>query len=141
MTSFEDFIRTESRKALQGKFMGRDYFVRFVKDWNEVNERYGDVRYMNVGYARIEATIADDSESIFTPCAYKINDVQVLEGPSVEHVEQVASFRGRFCEQARTGETVVAQGKVERVTDTRRKREYFRLLLGNKPSDYMILKH
>ena len=33
--SFEDFELVENRKAFQGKFMGTDYFIRFVKDWNE----------------------------------------------------------------------------------------------------------
>jgi predicted nucleotidyltransferase len=137
--SFEDFVRSESRKVLQGKFFQRDYFIRFVKDWSEVDEKYGDVRYVNVGYARIEATVVDDSESIFTPCTYKVSDVSVLEGSQVRQVEEIASFRGRFCEQARESEVVIAQGKVERVTDIRQDREYFRLLLGNKPSDCMIL--
>jgi hypothetical protein len=45
----------------------------------------------------------------------------------------------RFCEQAKTGEAIVAQGKVERVTDKRTQREHYRVLIGNKPSDYMIL--
>ncbi|MGC9345680.1 MAG: hypothetical protein ACP5ER_02660, partial [Candidatus Bathyarchaeales archaeon] len=83
--------------------------------------------------------VVDDSESIFTPCVYKISDVRVLEGKKLEPIKEIASFRGRFCEQARIGEVVIAQGKVERVIDDRQNREYFRLLLGNKPSDYMIL--
>lgn len=57
----------------------------------------------------------------------------------INQIEEIASFRGRFCEQARNGETVIAQGKVEQVTDRKQNREYFRLLLGNKPSDYMLL--
>lgn len=137
--SFEDFVRSESRKVLQGKFLHRDYFIRFVKDWSEVDENYGDIRYVNVGYARVEATVVDDSGSIFTPCVYRVSNVRVLEGPQIESVEKIASFRGRFCEQARIGEVVIAQGKVERVIDNRQNREYFRLLLGNKPADYMIL--
>jgi hypothetical protein len=136
--SFEDFVRTESRKVLQGTFMGRDYFLRFVKDWNEVEEEYGIVRYKSVGYARIKATVIDDSEMIFTPCCYKIEDVKFLDGTRVESIEEIVSFRGRFCEQARNGETVVAQGKVERVQKLG-EREHYRLLLGNKTSDYMIL--
>ena len=36
--SFEDFEKVENRKAFQGMFMGTDYFIRFVKDWNETNE-------------------------------------------------------------------------------------------------------
>jgi predicted nucleotidyltransferase len=136
--SFKDFVRTESRKVLQGRFRNREYFIRFVKDWSEIDEKYGEILYKNVGYAKIKAVIEDDSEAIFTPCSYKINNVEILEGARFT-VEEIASFRGRFCEQARKGEVVFAQGKVERVMDSRQDREFFRLLLGNKPSDFMIL--
>jgi predicted nucleotidyltransferase len=138
---FEDFVKVESRKVFQGKFMGKDYFMRFVKNWNEIHEKYGDVRYRNCGYVKIEAVVVDDSEAIFTPCTYKIEDVKIVEGPKLQPITEIASFRGRFCEQARKGEAVVAQGKLEHVTDHRSGEEYFRLLLGNKPTDYMILKH
>jgi predicted nucleotidyltransferase len=138
--SLKDFVKVESRKIFQGKFMGRDFFVRFVKDLDEVDEDYGEVRYKNCGYAKIEATVVDDAESIFTPCIYKIDDVKVVDGPKLHPLKEIASFRGRFCEQARKGERVVAQGKIEHITDYRRKSEHFRLLIGNKPSDYMILK-
>ena len=138
LMAFGEFVRTESRKVLQGKFMGRDYFIRFVKDWNEVEERYGAVRYTSEGYAKIRARVVDDSEAIFSPCRYRIGGVEVLEGVRVEPIEEIVSFRGRFCEQARNGEVVVAQGKVERVQGAE-KPGYYRLLLGNKVSDHMIL--
>ena len=138
VTSFEDFVRTDSRKVLQGKFMDRDYFIRFVKDWNEVKEQYGTVLYKPEGYAKIKAKVVDDSEAIFTPCCYKIENVEFLEGLHVEPVEEIVSFRGRFCEQAKSGEVVIAQGKVERM-QREGYREHFRLLLGNKISDHMIL--
>ena len=139
LMNFEDFVGVESRKILQGKFMQTDYYIRFVKDWNEIEENYGDVRYKNVGYGKIEATVIDDSESIFTPCTYKIENVKVLEGPNAEPIMEVASFRGRFCEQARKGEKIVAQGKIEQVTK-KDGATYYRLLIGNKPTDYMIPK-
>jgi predicted nucleotidyltransferase len=136
---FQDFVRTEPKKAFQGKFMETDYFVRFVKDWPEIHEEYGDVQYENVGYVRIKATVADDSESIFTPCRYVIEKAVVIEGRKLPSIREIVSFRGRFCDQARDNDKIVAQGKVERVTDVKHSSEYFRLLIGNKPSDYMIL--
>lgn len=136
--NFEDFVRVESRKVLQGKFRNRDYFIRFIKDWSEISERYGETRYKNMGYARVKAVVEDDLEAIFTPCTYKIKNLKTLEGAKFP-IEEIVSFRGRFCEQARQGEIIIAQGKVEKVNDNKRNREYFRLLLGNKPSDYMIL--
>jgi len=137
-TSFEDFVRTEARKALQGMFMEREYFVRFVKDWNEVEEEYGTIRYKRLGYAKVKAEVVDDSQMIFTPCCYGVDNVKVIEGPRVEPIREIVSFRGRFCEQARNGETVIAQGKIERVQKMS-EYEYYRLLLGSRPSDHMIL--
>jgi predicted nucleotidyltransferase len=138
---FEDFVLVESPKAFQGKFMGTDYFIRFVKDWSQTNEQYGDVCFKNSGYAKITAKIADSSDSLFTPCTYKVDHVKVVEGHRLEPIREIVSFRGRFCEQAKNGEAVTAQGKVELVTNKKNGDEYYRLILGNKPSDYMVLSH
>jgi len=138
ITSFEDFVRTDSRKVSHGKFMGKHFFIRFVKDLNEISEQYGTIIYKPEGRARIKATIADDSEAIFTPCSYKLANVKILEGAKVEPIEEIVSFRGRFCEQTRSGEAVIAEGKLERVQQEG-KDDHFRLLLGSKPADHMIL--
>jgi predicted nucleotidyltransferase len=135
---FEDFVRTESRKVLQGKFNGHDYYIRCVKDWNEISEQYGTVHYHRVGYAQIKAMVIDDSQMIFTPCHYRINKVEIVEGSKIEPIQEIVSFRGRFCEQARKGESVMAQGKIERVQKMG-EQEFYRVLLGNNVSDYMIL--
>ncbi|UCF45143.1 MAG: hypothetical protein JSW44_00425 [Candidatus Bathyarchaeota archaeon] len=137
--SFEDFVRVESRKAFQGMFDDTDYFIRFVKDWSQINEQYGDICYKNSGYAKITATIANDSEALFTPCTYRIENVKFAKAPKMEPIREIVSFRGRFCEQAKKDERVTVQGKVERVIDKRKEREYYRVILGNKPSDCMVL--
>jgi predicted nucleotidyltransferase len=139
--SFEDFVAVESRKAFQGMYRGTDYFVRFVKDWNETGEQYGDICYRNNGYGRILSAIADDEDALFTPCTYKLGSVQILEGPQLSPIEEIVSFRGRFCMQAQVGERIEAQGKIELVTNRKSGREHYRLILGNKPQDYMVLTH
>ncbi len=137
LTSFEDFVRVESRKVLQGEALGRDYFIRLVKDWNEVDEEYGSARYVNLGRATIKARVVNDSEAIFTPCNYGVENVEVLEGPKVWPILEIASFRGRFCEQARLGDIVRARGKIEKVV-REGKEPYYRLLLGGERSDFMM---
>lgn len=137
--TLEDFEQVETRKAFQGKYNGTDYFVRFVKDWKETTEQYGDVCYQNAGYAKVAATVTDDSEALFTPCTYKLENVKVIEGPKLESIQEVASFRGRFCEQAKPGEKILVQGKVEQVTDKRQNRSYHRIIIGNQPADFMAL--
>lgn len=139
--SFEDFVLVESRKAFQGKFMGTDYFIRFVKEWSETGEQYGDVCFKNSGYAKVTAKIEDSTDSLFTPCTYGLSDAKIVEGPKLQPINEIVSFRGRFCEQAEHGEAVEAQGKVELVANTKTGSEHYRLILGNKPTDYMVLSH
>ena len=136
--SFEDFVRTDSRKISHGKFRGKHFFIRFVKDQNEITEQYGSIIYKPEGNSKIKATVVDASQSLFTPCSYKLANVQIMEGPQVEPIEEIVSFRGRFCEHAKNGENVIAEGKLERVKQ-QGKDDHFRLLLGSKPSDHMIL--
>jgi len=143
--SFEDFVLVESRKAFQGLFNGTNYFIRFVKDWNQTSEQYGDVCYKDCGYAKIEATVANGAEALFTPCKYILENVEVVQGTRVQPLMEIVSFRGRFCEQLPTNlreqPTVEAQGKVEQVTNNKTGETHYRLLLGNKPTDYMGLSH
>ncbi len=137
--TFEDFVKVESRKAFQGKFNGVDYFIRFVKDWNEETEKYGNICYKNSGYVKITAIVNDDSEALFTPCTYKLENVKVINGPNLNPITEVVSFRGRFCEQASKGEGITVQGKIEHVKDNCNSSEHYRIIIGSKPSDYMVL--
>jgi predicted nucleotidyltransferase len=108
-----------------------------VKDWNEVEEKYGDIQCRKVGDASIEAVVVDASNGIFTPCTYRIEKPTFLQGSKSEPVKEVVSFRGRFCEQAKAGERIVARGKIEQVTNTRNESKHFRLLVGNNREDFI----
>ena len=138
-TSFKDFVKTEKRKTYQGRVFDKDYFIRFILDWSEVEEEYGDRRYEQLGKAKIEARIIDHSNAIFTPCTYKITDCRFVEKKLVARIDEISSFRGRFCEQAIKNEMIVAQGTVEKVVK-KNGGSYYRLILGEHPSDFMILK-
>jgi len=148
---FEEFAWLEGRKVIQGRFRGCEYFIRFVKDPVEVGESYGDRRYTPLGRAEIEATVADASQAIFTPCAYGVEDVRFkappqsppilggkTDGWEVGDLREITSFRGRFCEQAREGERVLARGKLEKVV-VRKGEVYYRLLLGGRGDSMTVV--
>jgi len=52
-------------------------------------------------------------------------------------VREMASFRGRFSDQARVGERVVARGRLERVVP-RTGVAYHRLVVGGRAGDYLL---
>ncbi len=133
LMSFEDFVKIEKRKILQGLFENRDFYIRLVKKPEEYGEKYGDRIYTPLKKARIKARVLNAEDSIFTPCRYVVD---VLEGDS--RIEEIVSYRGRFCEVAREGEVIEARGRLEKVIDKKRG-IYYRLLLGSSRKDYMIL--
>jgi hypothetical protein len=135
---FRDFVSAEKNKVNQGRYRQRTYFIRFVKDAHEISENYGDRRYFPVGRAKITATVVDDREAIFTPCRYGLADVHGLDGPRVPDLNEIVSFRGRFCEQARMGDFVIATGTLERVQNSQGV-IWHRLILGNSPQDRLFV--
>jgi predicted nucleotidyltransferase len=139
-TKWDSFLRTEKRKRMQGVFKKREYFLRFVKDWNEIKERYGDITYKSLGQTAIKAKVVGDDEALFTPCVYKIGDAEVIEGQKTKTtaVDEVSSFRGRFCEVARKGESITARGKLELVTENSG-RKHYRVLVGGEKEDFLTL--
>lgn len=136
---FKAFLKVEGGKKMQGKFMGRSFFIRFLHDWSEISEKYGDKTYKPIGFCTIKAEVSNDSESIFTPCRYTVSKVQFLSGVKADpaQVREVYSFRGRFCEQAKTGDTIRASGKLEKVTGLNGE-SWFRVVVGGSRGDYLI---
>ena len=129
---FERFVKIESRKLLQGFFNQREYFIRFVKNIWEEDEKYGKKYYKYVGQIELEADVVDDSEAIFTPAKYKLENVLDVNGTfkNSDMIREVVSFRGRFCEQAKRFEKVYIKGKLEKVLSA--EGEYFRVIIGGK---------
>lgn len=135
--SFADFARAQIRKVNEGSYAGWPYFVRFVKLPEQVADRYGNPRYESLGLATIRARVLDDAEAIFTPSSYKVGDVAVLEGVGSDNLCEIVSLRGRFADQVKAGDLVVARGHLERVMP-RRIGVWSRLMVGAKLGDYLM---
>ncbi len=133
--SFRDFVGQEKRKAFQGKFHAHEYFVRCVKDWPEIIEYYGGAQYRSKGLCTIFGRIIDDKESLLTPCTYSVGEVRVTSGVSTPKPIEVVSFRGRFAEQAKLGEQIIARGRLEVVTIEGM--EYSRVIVGEGANDVL----
>ena len=78
--TFRDFELHERRKVFQGRYLSHDYFVRCVKNWGEITERYGDAQCAPIGEYTLSAEVTGDEESLLTPCRYVIKHVEVLSG-------------------------------------------------------------
>ncbi|MFX1344676.1 MAG: nucleotidyltransferase domain-containing protein [Promethearchaeota archaeon] len=142
--SFEDFMKFEQRKLHQGKFHGYDYFIRYIKSPKDWEGNFYDFKFTNWGRIKIKALITDSKDSIFTPCSYKIGNIKILGKNLISNdfnfkdILEINSFRARFCEQAKEGEFVIVEGKLEKV-NYMNKSEYYRILLTDQTIDKMLI--
>lgn len=139
---FAQFVKTEKRKLHQGKFHGRDFFIRYIKSPNDWKGDYYQYQFKNLGRISLIAKTLDVEDSIFTPCSYKINCLKIYKNQTdsiknYEKLNEVVSYRGRFCEQAQKGERFLIEGKLEKVIY--KSREYYRIILTDQKLDKMLL--
>ncbi|GAB4314544.1 MAG: hypothetical protein Kow0069_16040 [Promethearchaeota archaeon] len=148
--SFEQFLSYEKLKTHQGKWRGRDFFVRYVKTPAEVGEGWSERKFVPLARATITAVVADDSERIFTPCRYGLEDVKFVEWangkgenptPPVDTTAlTLTSFRGRYCEQASVGQAIRSRGTLEMIVDAPGGDRAYQLVVGGSPGDFFVLE-
>lgn len=138
--SWKEFIRIETRKMLQGKFRNIDFYIRGVKDWNEMQYFYDDFQIKHLYDATISGIIQNANQSLYSPCVYKIKDVRILNpDKNSTEITEIFSYRGRFCELLREGEEFQAHGTIEKV-NLKSAESYYRLIIGGQKKDFLKLK-
>ena len=135
---YNEFVHLEERKVNQGTFRGRPYFIRFVKEPFEAGGVYGQLHYTPIAREKLQAAVVEDRDAIFTPCRYGLSGTQTTGKRRMPDLNEIVSFRGRFCEQARIGDRILATGTLEQVQDCRGVVRH-RLLLGNSREDTMVV--
>lgn len=96
------------------RFGGRYFSIHPTRKDGEIIEVYGDHIYRDKGTVRVKALVTDVSEALFSPAIYKVKDVEVIEGRTVD-IQEIVSYEGLYAEVVDVNERVEAQGKVESI--------------------------
>jgi predicted nucleotidyltransferase len=133
--TYEESFRIFKRRWSRGLFRGTMFSVHPVKLEEEVSEKFGDRIFKPEGLVKIEATVTDASEAEFLPAIYRVKDAEILKGQKVKDILEVASYEGLYGGLAEEGERIIANGKLEEVTDRRIGQRYHRVLVGSKEGE------
>jgi predicted nucleotidyltransferase len=140
--TIDEALQIYRRKWNLGMFEGTEFSVHPVKLEDEVNEEYADKIYEPLGLVVLGAVVVDNSDSMFLPAVYHVQDVRVVKGPQVADIEEVVSYEGLYGDLAEVGETILVKGKLELVRDKKNKRKYHRVVVGSpegKGTEYIKL--
>jgi len=138
--SYDEFRWYEKRKNNRGTINGTLFDILATRDWDEIKGSYGDEKFEPLGTVKIECQVNDALAAFDNPAIYKIENVDIIEGPDVP-IEELASFTHTYAGQAVEGEAIVAKGKLERVKN---KKMRYRLVVGTTREsidEYIKLKN
>lgn len=119
------------RKWNLGIFEDTEFSVHPVKFEEEVNEEYADKIFEPLGLVVMGAVVVENSDSMFLPAVYHVQDARVVKGPQVADIEEVVSYEGLYGDLAEVGENILVKGKLELVHDKKNKRKYHRVVVGS----------
>jgi len=140
--TFAEALQIYKRKWNLGTYDDVGFSVHPVKLEQEVTEEYADKVYEPIGQVVVGAVIHQNSDSMFLPAVYEVREAKVIKGPPASDIEEVVSYEGLYGDIAEIGETILAKGKLEQVTDKKNKRKYHRVVVGSpegKGAEYIKL--
>jgi len=107
-----EFLR---RKWNRGVFQSTLFSVHPVSIESEQIENYGDRWFTPIGLSKIQAEISSNSQGMFLPSIYLVDNVRILEGLKIKDLREVCSYQGLYSDLLELGERMVARGKLEHV--------------------------
>jgi predicted nucleotidyltransferase len=103
---------------LRGRIDGTPFHLHPTREDEEITTRYGDEFYTALEPVELTATITDDSESLFAPVNFSVDDVEIIKGSHKSPlIDRIVSFEGIFVGCANTGDKVRVLGILEEVKD------------------------
>lgn len=133
----EEYVWHEKRKLIwaiyNSKSLGRQIKVEFepIRNWNEIEREPKSMSIEKVGRVRCIAKILAEDQSYFMPSIYPIEVERTLSGIGSGSIIRIVSFVEEFRMQARTGERVLVEGSLEKVSVP--KRSFHQIVLSYGP--------
>jgi len=127
----DEALKIFKRKWNLGVFEGTLFSVHPVKLGWEVAEEYGEKTYDPVGQTTIRAVVRDNTDHLFLPSVYRIEEAKIVKGPQVTRIAEVVSYESLYDSLAEVGESIEVRGKLEHVVDNKTRREHHRILVGS----------
>jgi predicted nucleotidyltransferase len=131
--------RIEAARKFQGRYQGKIFMYNATKKPQQVTEKYGAYRYIPLDPVWFQATVCDDTETMYRPSTYKISGYKPLDGQSELDLDkipsQVVSNIGLYRNVARSGNDIKVSGRLERVESTGSSEVFYQVVVGTATSE------
>jgi len=131
--------RIDAARQCKGKYQGKIFMYNAVRKPEEVNSKYGTVKYSPIAPASFCCTVKDDSEAMFRPAIYGIENYVPADRRSAlsknKVPNQLVSMIGCYRNVARRGDRIRVSGMLERVENLETGQVSHQLVVGTGASE------
>lgn len=131
--------RLDAARRFKGRYMNKIFMYNAVRKPEEVHSKYGMFKYKPMTSVKFQCTVRYDSEAMFRPAIYKIENYKPADSASAlsndKIPELVVSMIGCYRNVARVGGKIKVSGMLEQVENVESGEVFHQVVVGTGISE------
>jgi hypothetical protein len=131
--------RLDAARHHKGRYRDKIFMYNAVRKPEEVDLKYGEFKYKPLIPVKFRCTVKDDSEAMFRPAIYKIENYKPAnpssELPKEKIPKLVVSMIGCYRNVAKKGNEICVSGTLERVENVKTGEVFHQVVIGTGTSE------
>ena len=131
--------RLDAARRFKGRYLDKIFMFNAIRKPEEIRSKYGLVKYTPIAPITFQCSVKDDSEAMFRPAIYKIEDFKPANSasrlPKERIPELVVSMIGCYRNVARQGCRIKVSGTLERVENVDKGNVFHQVVIGTGTSE------
>jgi predicted nucleotidyltransferase len=131
--------RLDAARRCKGRYLNKIFMYNSVRKPEEVNSKYGTNEYSPLFHTKFHCRVKDDSEAMFRPSIYKIENFKADNTSSTLSEDRipklVVSMIGCYRNVAKKGDELVVSGTLERVENIETGEVFHQVVVGTAANE------
>lgn len=126
--------RLDAARLYKGRYLNRVFMYNAVRKPEEINSKYGILKYSPVARVKFRCAVRDDNEAMFRPVIYKIENYKSSNLSSTFSKDKiprlVVSMIGCYRNVAKRGDKIEVSGVLECVKNVKTDETFHQVVVG-----------
>ena len=131
--------RLDAARRFKGRYLNKIFMYNAIRKPEEIHTKYGIQRFTPLHPVKFKCTVKEDSEAMFRPAVYKIQDYKPANEVSIllkgKTPEIVISNIGCYRNIAKKGEEISVSGMLERVKNIETGEIFYQVIVGTATNE------
>lgn len=131
--------RIDAARRYKGKYLDKLFMYNAVRRLEEINSRYGMLKYFPIAHVTFHCKVEDEAEAMFRPAIYRIKDYEPTDTKQTLGRDRipklVVSMIGCYRNVARKGDKIRVSGMLERAKNLETGQAFYQVVVGTATSE------